>query len=190
MIKSKGRPKKINVDLLLMCFKKYKDDIVNGNQICSKDDKIWLTISKEMNETISSLSLYTYACNNIYGVKDILIKKKFSLTPEISSDRSYELSTNLSECSITDNETDTFEIVVSKQEFDSIIEERLLKRSGRNKNKKTSYRKTLKFRSGLYQEFFAKIFWKTRRLRSYAINYINHYIPYNINRGYINMVQL
>jgi len=67
-----------------------------------------------------------------------------------------------------------------------MIENRLQKRTSHNLNKKASDRKNLRFRSGLYQEFFARLFWKTRRLQSCAINYINHYIPQNIDGGYLN----
>jgi len=92
MIRKRGRPQKVNVKLLINCFQKYKNDIVNNNQVCSKDSKIWLEMSEQMNETITPFSLYTYACNNIYNIKNILFNRE-NLNKEINS--TLESSTNL-----------------------------------------------------------------------------------------------
>lgn len=189
MIRKRGRPRKINMDLLINCFRKYKSDIVINNQICSKDSKVWDTISKEMSGTITSFSLYSYACNNIYDIKDLLLNKELNDRVDStleSSANSLESSKNSSNNLVTDDEIDNFEVSVSKLEFDSIIECRLHKRTGRNLNKKVIYRRNLRFRVGVYQDFLAKLFWKTRRLQSCAMNYINHYIPQNIDGGYLN----
>jgi hypothetical protein len=127
MIRKRGWPPKVNVKLLINCFQKYKNDTAINNQICSKDSKVWLAISKEMSETITSFSLYTYACNNIYNIKNILLNKQTLVNNSLESlpNNNLESSKNLSESFITDDETDTFEISISKQEFDLIIEERL-----------------------------------------------------------------
>lgn len=161
MIRKRGKPQKVNVELLINSFQKYKNDIVNSNQICSKDSKIWLEMLAEMNETIIPFSLYTYAYNNIYNIKNILFNRENLnkvINSTLKSSATLESSKDISESLITDDETDTFEISVSKQEFDTIIENRLHKRIGRNLNKKVSYRKNLDqvFIKNFLQNYFGK----------------------------------
>lgn len=81
----RGRPLTIDKNKVIEVLIKYKDDIVLDNyKIISKCDKIWCTLSKEINDIMTSNALYTFVVCNKHNVRDKLMSSFAAVDRDVS----------------------------------------------------------------------------------------------------------
>lgn len=137
----RGRPAAIDSQKIIDAILARSKEIItseNGS-IVEKTNTVWKSISDELKNAISPLSLYSYVTDNRFEIRNKLYENE-GILPDISLDSNNttaEDSVNLShasDSSVPKNITRSYKIFLSKEVFQSLIVVKTRKRpTGRNK---------------------------------------------------------
>lgn len=188
----RGRPGKVDPEKIKEAILKYKDIIKNNITIVSKKDNVWKIIAQELENKMTTNSLYVFTMCNRYNVRDIIFDKmcndkEFSANENILNNWS-ESSVNTSSNTNTMENSDTMEkfyiISLLREDFTNLLTEKVYKRQLNNK-RKMYYRWRKVLRPGKWQEIITNKFWETTHMKC-GFQFKNHYISADTKSGIIN----
>lgn len=122
---SRSRPPAIESEVIVQSILKYREKIIlkdEENCIVKEKDSIWHTISNDLKYKVQPTTLYSYAVNNRFSIKNLLLGK---------SSESFE-NLNASNCNIIESSSDyesdfnyknniIFTLTFGKSEFEKMI---------------------------------------------------------------------
>lgn len=191
MLRSRGRPHKVENYDFVNIIVTYKDRIISSDKIVSKNDTIWCDISSSLGGKIMPTSLYTMVTSNTHGIRDKLFGRSHDANNstdniDISADNINISDTTSLDSSASQYEENTkainFVITVPNNEFEELIIFKSYKRTQKKKIRKRIW-KTL--RPGVWEDFITKKIWDAVKLKC-GFRFRNHYLSNVGTSGYIN----
>lgn len=201
---TRGRPIKIDKSKVIELLTNYKSQIIlNNGKVISKCDEIWSTLSKQIDNLMTPIALYTFVSCNRYNIREILTNS-FSSDERNENNNSMrsegsETSRNdhhrkscINESSTSQDESFTpqkstktiFTINIPKSDFQSmIIYKKYRRMDKRNRNK--IVRQHMVLQSGMWQHVLCQKIWEATKL-SCGFNFKNHKLTSNGQSGYAN----
>lgn len=201
---TRGRPVMLNKDRMMDILLKYKNEIIasDGKRIMSKCNQIWATIAKELENQVTTASLYTFVTCNRYGVRDKLCDR-LSVSPcvefhkeqhQIDDNEQLEITHSTDTTNITcmyDSFASTnvgpgisiFTITIPKSEFTSMLIYKTYRR--KDKNRPSSKRDYTIMQPGTWQHVFCTKIWESTKITC-GFNFQRSKLSRNGESGYAN----
>lgn len=176
------RKPNVSEDIVKECILKRKKELfLENGQLKSKNDKIWETISNELNKKLSVKTIYSKLCDTNLRNSVNLPKKK--RRENSNFDEQNFSSTSDNEISISEDEDfKKIIIFVNKEEFEAPFITNYFKRKENNKSKQ-HYRTVLKLEPGKWEHWFSEKFYSATKKRGF--NFSGHYLT--LDRSYGKM---
>lgn len=171
----RGRIPKIDSSIVIDIILKYKEVVLLPNdKIISKTNPIWMQISEELDRKKSSASLYSFVCDNKYGIRDLLNNRKVDI--KINNSINLNDSSSTINSTIENDSEENSECVISmpRQNFDNLIIEKVYKG-----------RRVKKLSPGLWQREISERLWNNTRMHC-GFNFKWHHISNDMSSGSIH----
>lgn len=199
----RGRPLIIDKSKVIELLIKYKNDVIlDDGRIKSKCDKIWCTLSKEINDVMTPNALYTYVVCNKHNVHDKLMssfpsaeqdesdimKDEENSTSKNTSKNESSINESVATCDesyerILESRQETiFTINIPKSDFEALI---IHKKYQRTEHKRRIIRHHTVLQPGMWQHVFCQKIWEATKL-SCGFNFKNHKLTRDGQSGYAN----
>lgn len=164
----RGRPRILNEEMIKNVVLSHKEEIVYQNKIISKQNEVWISLSKELKQ-ISSHALYTLVVNNRFNIKNLLLKNipTAPMCEETIEDADCLLNASIASLTETtlseETEGNKLDIVFDRNEFDNLIEKR---QYGRTEKKKATvgFRQYLVLQAGEWQNAITTKLWSEHKV--------------------------
>jgi len=192
----RGRSIKIDKSKVIELLINYKSQIVlNDGKITSKCDKVWSTLSNEINNCMTPIALYTFVVCNRCNIRDQLTN--CSSDKRNDSKRSEENDTSKNESCVNEstssrdesyqrvlqkNAKTIFTINIPKSDFQAMI---IYKRYRRMDKRIRTVRQHTVLQPGMWQHVLCQKIWEATKL-SCGFNFKNHKLTRNDQSGYAN----
>lgn len=182
----RGRPASVEAQKIIEAILPRSKEIIisKSGSIIEKTNDIWKTISAELKNVISPLSLYSYVTDNRFEIKSKLYELE-GILPDMSQnsiDTTAEDSVNLShsrDSNSHENIKRSYKIFLSKEVFQALIVVKTRKRpTGRNKKIET-YKA---FKPGVWEDVINDLLVDSTKITC-GLSFVTHFITADESSG-------
>lgn len=169
MITKRGRPRLHDEELIVSAILKYKENLINTDNktIVSKNSKIWMTISHQLNNVISTNALYTLTVKNRFGLKDQILGKTYInqiSELNVSSDFSSSKISAASPLNESDDTNYSIKMIFGKSELENLIITKQYTRSEKSRPY-IRFRKYEILQPGMWQQLVTEKLWSSYKIK-------------------------
>lgn len=189
MPSKRGRPVILDHESMKKVILKYSQDVLNADgNVAPVKDKVWSSISDELDNHSKVSSLHSFVCGDRYNIrKEIMKKKGICVESDIDTtmDSSLEMSRNdnsLNDSSLLEEDKEKkFMMTIPHSEWQNLIISQQYKQKVRNKVTRRERRCLI---PGRWTSYITNLIWTHTKMKC-GFNFTNHYVPGG-NSGYIN----
>lgn len=181
-----GRPALISKDIFCNTILAHKNKVFVDNKLVQKSQVIWDEISNCFEKKISGKSIYAMVCADRYGIlKCLRGDSDRARIAEDNSENSISSSDgdddSIDNSSFHNKKCIEFEFEIPKESFEEMtVKVEYVRSTIEASNRKRKY---LKFKSGMWQSYFNKVFWDHFHMEC-GLNYKEHNLSLNKLSGH------